>query len=92
MWQAFLPWAEGKRQENEEQTSENQSGSGPPHTGHRPGELVVKRDGVVTGQEGQDGLVEDQDGDEDQDTCTRRRRGGRGQQRVCVSVVQSVRI
>lgn len=39
---------------------------------------MVHGDGAVGGQQGQDGLMEDQDGQEDQDTCTQGPGSGRG--------------
>lgn len=68
--QAFLPGAEGEGEDDEEESTEHQNSSGRAHAGHRPGELVVHGDGVVTGQQGQDGLMEHQDRQEDQYTCT----------------------
>lgn len=69
MWQAFLPGAEGEGEEDEEEASQDENGSGRAHAGHGPGQVVVHGDGVVAGQQGQDGLMEHQDGQQDQDTC-----------------------
>lgn len=70
MRQALLPGAEGEGEEDEEESAEHENSSRRAHAGHRPGELVVHGDGVVGGQQGQDGLVEDQDTQQDQHTCT----------------------
>lgn len=70
VWQAFLPGAEGEGEDDEEESSQDKNPSGRAHAGHRPGQLVVDGDGVVTGQQGQEGLVEHQHSQEDQYTCT----------------------
>ena len=69
MWKAFLPGAAGEGEDDEEDPSQDENGSGRAHTGHRPGQMVEHGHGALAGQQGQDGLVEDQDGQEDQDTC-----------------------
>lgn len=71
MWQAFLPGAEGEGEDDEEEPPQDENGSGRAHAGHGPGQVVVHRHGAVAGQQGQDGLMEHQDGQEDQDTCAR---------------------
>lgn len=69
MWQAFLPGAEGEGEDDEEESAQDENGSGRAHAGHGPGQMVVHGYGEVAGQQGQDGLMEHQDGQEDQDTC-----------------------
>lgn len=71
MRQAFLPGAEGEGESDEDEPSQDENGSGRAHAGHGPGQMVVHGHRVVAGQQGQDGLMEHQDGQEDQDTCAR---------------------
>lgn len=48
-----LPEAVGQRQQQEEDPTHNEHGPRTADARHRPGELVVKRNRVVTGQESQ---------------------------------------
>lgn len=65
--ETLLPGAAGQRQQQEEDSSHDEDGAGTAHARHRPGELVVQGHRVVAGQQGQDGLVEDQHAQEHQD-------------------------
>lgn len=63
-----MPGAVGQGQDQEEDSSQDEDSPATAHTGHRPGHLVVQRDGVVAFQEGEDGLAEDYEGQEHQYT------------------------
>lgn len=60
MRQTLLPGAERKSEDDEKETSENENGSRRADAGYGPGQLVVKRNGVIAGQQRQDRLVENQ--------------------------------
>lgn len=51
------PGAVGQRQQQEEDPTQDEDSPRAADARHRPGELVVERNRVVAGQEGQDGLV-----------------------------------
>lgn len=55
-----LPGAAGQRQQQEEDPAHNKNRSGAADARHGPGEVVGKRHRVLTGEQGQHGLVEDQ--------------------------------
>lgn len=74
-----LPGAAGQRQQQEEDPTNDEDGTRTADTRHRPGELVVERNRVVAGQESQDGLVEDHEGQKHQDAC----RGDSGDRSIC---------
>lgn len=61
------PGAVGQRQQQEQQPTDDEDAARTAETRHGPGELVVEGDGVVAGQEGQDGLVEDDEAQQHQD-------------------------
>lgn len=65
--QAFLPGAEGKREQGKENPPHHQDGPRRAHAGHRPGQFVVQRHLVVAGEQRKHRLVEDQHGEENQD-------------------------
>lgn len=65
------PGAVGQRQQQEEDPTHDEDAPRTANARHRPGELVVERNRVVAGQEGQDGLVENYQGDKNQDACGR---------------------
>lgn len=67
-----LPEAVGQRQQQEEDPAHDEDAPRTADTWHRPGELVVKRNLVVTGQESQNWLVENHQREKQQDTCETR--------------------
>lgn len=70
MRETLLPGAAGQRQQQEQDPPHDENGPRASETRHGPGELVVERDGVVAGQQRQDGLVENQKRQQHQNTCS----------------------
>lgn len=90
--QAFLPGAERKCKQGEENTSYHQDGPRGAHAGHGPGEFMVQRHLVVAGEQRKNRLVEDQHGEKDQDTwcaCVGRE-GGKKKRWQTVSIILPV--
>lgn len=64
-----LPGAVGQRQQQEEDPAHDEHRPRAADARHRPGELVVERNRVVAGQEGQHGLVENHQREKHHGTC-----------------------
>lgn len=68
MSETLHPGTEWQSQQQEEDATYDKDSASAADTGHGPGELMMERNCVVTGEEEQDRLMEDQQGEEDQES------------------------